>query len=251
LTHNQIEMGFFQPASVGVVWLIVGAAGGMGQAGRGVDAVGSAGWRVAGLGVAGTALFGVSAWNAVSLAGHAGAMSGADAALRRGDLPLAVSRLAEAQDAAGLDTTALRWRVRLHAIEPMGPLVAAGRSAEARRRVDEALRWIDSALAGPRKPLTTLRLRAQVLELASQRFGGAGDFAAAEAAYAVLAERSPYNVADAWVRAELARRAGDDAAARQRYERVLELREQKYLDAADPLAPEQLERARVFLSGSG
>ena len=178
---------------------------------------------------------------------HERAMEEAAAALRRGDVPLAVDRLATAEHAAGWDTAALRWRVRLHAVEPMGPLVQAQRQAEARHRVDDALAWIDTTSATHGTPPTVARLRAQLLDRWAQVNGDRpGDVQAAREAYAELKPRSPFNIQDAWSRAELARRAGDGPAAAAIYGEALALREQAYLDPADPLTAAQLRAARDF-----
>lgn len=259
LVHNQVEMAFFQPASMGLLWLIVGAAAGGGlKNGPSNDEVepnaksGSAVWAMRAMG--GAAMLAVLVGMVVYAAGatrHESMMNGARAALLRGDVPLAVERLAAAQHAAGLDTSALRWRVQLNALEPWPYLLQAGRADEARRRMDEALGWIDEASSAfDGGPATVARMRAALLGQLAESSGSAEDFRAAEAAYATLFDLSPYNIQDEWARAELARGAGDADLARQRYERVLDLREKKYLDAADPLTPEQLQRARAFVQST-
>ncbi|CAN0579607.1 unnamed protein product, partial [Laminaria digitata] len=147
LVHNQIEMTFFQPESMGLMWLIVGCAA-AGVTPTGDKAASSTGTRriqwILG-GVTAAVLVGGMGATLAGVVRHEQALRGAEAALRRGDVPLAIERLEIAQHAAGWDTEALRWRVRLHAIEPMGFLWQADREAEARRRVDEALAWFDEA----------------------------------------------------------------------------------------------------------
>lgn len=260
LVHNQIEMAFFQPASMGLLWLIVGAAGAgaVWQAkSKHVEALatdtpdkkahGSLG-AAGGFGLAVVIGMVIVAAGAGS---HERAMAGAEAALRRGDAPLTLSRLAEAQDAAGLDTRALRWRVQLYAIEPMPWLVEAGRVNEAQARVAQAMSWIDQAIAAEQRPTTVSRLRASLLERATQQWGDADTFAAAESAFAELAEKSPYNIQDRLAWADLAWAAGQREVARERYLQVLELREQKYLDSADPLRPDELARVKAVLDTPG
>ncbi|MEM8739697.1 MAG: O-antigen ligase family protein [Planctomycetota bacterium] len=256
LFHSQVEMSFFQPASAAMLWVLVGAAAGVGHSlqSGGLAAPGSPSAR-AGRGdrvavyLASVALV-VGAWvYFAGVARHERSMAAAAAALTREDTPGAVQRLGEAQSAAGLDTRALRWRVRLHTLEPMAPLVAAGRADEARARADEALGWIEEA--GAAGGLPALRLRVRLWDLQYQTTGQTDAWERAEAAYAALTAGSPYHVADALAWAEHARRAGRVELARERYRRVLELREQKYLDAADPLTPEQLERVRAYLTEAG
>ncbi len=258
LVHNQIEMAFFQPTSMGLLWLIVGAAG----AGAGVMSTRFA----TGLappspqptpptkgGLVTVASFGlviglVMLFYVRGAMHHERTMAGAEAALRRGDPALTVDRLAEAQQAAGLDTLALRWRVQLHALEPMQALADLGRLAEAQRRVEEALGWIDESINTEPQPTPIARLRATLLGRWANQTRTPPAWADALRAYAALAERSPYNIQDRLAWADLAWQAGDSNAAVQRYTEVLVLREQKYLDAADPLTPEQLERARRLSS---
>lgn len=262
LVHNQVEMAFFQPASMGVLWLIVGAAGaGAGAAWPTRPSDTEAGAKdtpekkaYGSLGMAGGFGLAVVIGMVIVAAGagqHERAMAGAEAALRRGDGALTLSRLAEAQDAAGLDTRALRWRVQLYAIEPMPWLVEAGRVREAKARVEEALLWIDQAIAAEQRPTTVSRLRASLLERATQRWGDADTFAAAESAFAELAEKSPYNIRDRLAWADLAWAAGRREVARERYLAVLELREQKYLDPADPLRADEFARVRAVLDTPG
>ena len=222
IVHNQIEMTFFQPESMGLMWLLVGAAAAGAvrppqdtpSTGRRKGVGIAAGGALALILVAGMSLY-VS-----GVIRHERAMEEAAAALRRGDVPLAVNRLATAEHASGWDTTALRWRVRLHAVEPMGPLVQAQRQAEARQRVDDALAWIDTTSATHGTPPTVARLRAQLLDRWAQLNGDRpGDVQAAREAYAELKPRSPFNVQDAWTRAELARRAGGWARRRSHLRR--------------------------------
>lgn len=259
LVHNQVEMGFFQPTSMGLLWFLAGAAAGGGLNRPSVDTAGEKplknkrnGWAVGGAAVLVVGVFIGMVVYAVGATRHESAMNGARAALLRNDLPLAVDRLGVAQHAAGLDTAALRWRVQLSALEPWSYLIEAGRADEARRRMDEALAWIDgAALPFDGGPTTVARLRAALWRTLYETSRSEGDYRLAEAAYAVLSTLSPYNIQDEWARAELARRAGDRDLARQRYERVLHLREQKYLDAADPLTPAQLQHARDFIQAEG
>lgn len=259
LVHNQIEMAFFQPTSMGLLWLVVGAAGAGAVSTRAFSVSQSASpqatppapGKFIAAGGLGLVIVVVMMFYAVGVGHHERAMAGAEAALRRGDHALAVDRLAEAQHAAGLDTPALRWRVQLHALEPMSVLVNAGRSAEAQRRVEEALNWIDESVATePTEPPPTpiARLRASLLGLRATQTRIPQTWAEALTAYAALAERSPYNIQDRLAWADLAWQAGDRDEAIGRYAEVLELREQKYLDAADPLTPEQLSRVRAVLT---
>ncbi|MEM6855631.1 MAG: hypothetical protein AAF593_14585, partial [Planctomycetota bacterium] len=179
---------------------------------------------------------------------HEQAMAGAEAALRRGDTTLAIERLAEAQDAAGLDTRALRWRVQLYAFDPMRALTEMNRADDAQKLLGEAIAWLEDAVPEDRSPTTVTRLRASLLERAALEWGGEERFAAAESAFAALAMQSPYNIQDRLARADLAWAAGNRDVARQRYAEVLELREQKYLDPADPLSSSELERVRQVLA---
>lgn len=251
LVHNQIEMAFFQPESMGVLWLIVGAAAGAGLAPPKADGRPKRGGAWLPRSLAATLGVGVLITAGVLLAGavrHENAMAGADAALRRGDTALAVERLAGAQQAAGTDTNALRWRARLYAVEPLDYFFATGQQAEARARVESALGWIDSAIGDGPAPPTLARLRAQVLDRLSLLSNEPDDQAAADEAYRQTLEASPYNVQDALAWADLAVRAGQWDQARERYGRVRDLREQSYLDPADPLTAEQWARVQAFLN---
>lgn len=264
LVHNQVEMAFFQPASMGLLWLIIGAAGaGMGAcrpspraADEKTKSMGPHAttqvWRAwGGLVAAGGVALAVLIVMVVYANGatrHEQAMAGAEAALRRGDTTLTLSRLAEAQEAAGFDTRALRWRLQLHALEPMRVLLDAGRAEPAQRRVEEALAWIDDAIAAEDRPTTVARMRASLLGQWAALVQNEATFAAALTAYAALEKKSPYNIQDRLAWADLAWRAGDRSIATDRYAQVLELREQKYLDSADPLTAEQLTRVRQILA---
>ncbi|MEM7627397.1 MAG: O-antigen ligase family protein [Planctomycetota bacterium] len=253
LVHNQIEMTFVRPESMALMWLIVGgAAAGAIRAAQSPTAAKKNRW--VSLALAGVAAAVLLTGMGVYVAGvnrHESAMAEAAAALRRNEVPLAVERLERAQHAAGWDTEALRWRVTLHAAEPMGYLVQAGHEAEAQGRVDEALAWIDEAVAGRGLPSTAARLRGQLLDRWAMVKGDhPEDITAAQEAYETLRPRSPYNVQDAWTRADLARRAGEFEQAASLFREVLALREQLYLDAADPLTASQLAEAQEFLAAA-
>ena len=260
LVHNQVEMAFFQPPSMGVLWLVVGAAGaGLASSSRPTSGNAeeakavitptvkpSVGLSLAG--IAGLVMVVVTGALAVGVTRHEQLMAGAEAALRRGDTALAIERLAKAQDAAGLDTRALRWRVQLHAFDPMRVLTEMNRVDDAQMRLGETIAWLKDAVPEDRSPTTVTRLRASLLERAALEWGGKERFAAAESAFAALAKQSPYNIQDRLAWADLAWAAGDQDLARQRYAEVLELREQKYLDPADPLSPAELKRVRETLA---
>lgn len=251
LVHNQIEMTFFQPESMGLMWLIVGsAAAGSAGAGKARAAPAKPRWvtPIIGAVLAASLLAGMGIYLA-GVVRHESAMEGAAAALRRGDNAVAVERLERAQHAAGWDTEALRWRVRLHAVEPLGPLVQSGREGLARQRVDEAIAWINEATKTRGTPATIARLRGQLLDRRAMTTGDRpDDLAAAQAAYEQLRPLSPYNVQDAWLRADLAKRRGDRESARELFREVLALREMKYLDPADPLTASQLQSTREYLA---
>lgn len=263
MVHNQVEMAFFQPTSMGLLWLIVGAAAGaglMGESHARADAkASSTRRRWAGL-VAATILSGfvllVMGRQVAGVHRHEVALDGARASLLRGDLNSTLQHLAEGQDAAGKDLDALRWRVQLYAMEPLFYLIEHGRKPEARERIERAIAWVDQAGvesdAGPGGFQTPkiARLRAALAGQLAERWRTPADFAAAEAAYSTLFAGSPYNISDALARAELARNAGDESSARERYRSVLRLREEKYLDAADPLTPGQLQRVRAFVDAA-
>ncbi|MEM9882752.1 MAG: O-antigen ligase family protein [Planctomycetota bacterium] len=250
LVHNQVEMGFFQPGSAGLLWFVVGLAAGPGE----VDedrretrrSFVAAGFR----GVFWAGLLGVMVVYAAGVVRHEAAAGGAERALRRGDVGSALTGLEAMQDAAGLDVTALRWRVRLGAVEPMVVAARRDRADMARRFAERGLGWIAEAGGGDpaTQPRTALRLEAQVRGQLARITGEPADRAAAESAYRRLRDRSPYNVLDALAYADLAAEAGRTDEAVERYGRVLELRELGYLDPADPLSEEQLERVKRYLS---
>ena len=263
LLHNQVEMSFVQPGSVMLLCVVVGlAAGGGGVGGREAAEVeekaSNAGrwwglrlWRVGG--VAALVLpVGMLTAILVGTIGHESAMRRAAEALQRGRPAAAVEALGQAERAAGFDSRALHWRVRLHAAEPMAALVERGRQGEAEARVARAEAWMDQAdgRAGP--TAATARLRTALLERWGQLTDDAAALRRAWAAAGQLAELSPYNVGDAMVRAELAERLlslrGDGGVTpeqvRALFERVWRLRQSAYLDASDPLTPTQLRRLR-------
>jgi predicted Zn-dependent protease len=167
-----------------------------------------------------------------------------------GDTPRALNHLEQAQHAAGLDVRALRWRVQLMALEPQAALVQRGEVEAARQRVRIADGWVTEAAAetvearGGRWPASLARLRATLWQRLATLTGDPADLDEAERHTAVLRRASPYNVQDALAWADLAASRGERSAAGERYRAVLELRERGYLDAADPLRPEELERAR-------
>ncbi|MEM6459266.1 MAG: hypothetical protein AAF710_07725, partial [Planctomycetota bacterium] len=250
LIHSQVEMGFFQPGSAGLLWFVVGLAAGPGVPGGG-SLTGPRRRRV-GLGLSGAAWVGLLAvliFHAAGVVRHEAAAADAEWALRRGDLAAALTRLEAMQGAAGLDVAALRWRVRLGAVEPMVVAARRGRPDVARRFAERGLGWIaeaggDDPASWPR---TAVRLEAQVRDQLARITGESADRAAAETAYRRLREKSPYNVLDALAYADLAAEAGRKDEAVERYRRVLALRELGYLDPADPLSVGQLERVRGYL----
>ncbi|MBB6431530.1 O-antigen ligase family protein [Algisphaera agarilytica] len=242
LVHNQIEMAFFQPAAMGILWLILGAAGARVVQSKAVvaeDAPAEAakppskvspmiagGWGLVVLVMMGVYAAGVTH--------HETAMARATSALRAGNLSTTLDRLAEAQHAAGLDTRALRWRAQLVPVSQLGSV----------------LRWIEDAVDEAKRPATFERLRASVLAELAQQLSTPEAHGATDEAFAALAEKSPYNIQDRLMWADSRWAAGEHGEAREHYRAVLELREQKYLDPADPLSPEQLERVRRALESA-
>ena len=99
-------------------------------------------------------------------------------------------------------------------------------------------------------PTAVARMRAGTLHAWAQNSDDPGYLRAAEQAYGRLLELSPYNVQDTLVWADLAADLGRRDQAVRRYQKVLELREQAYLDPADPLTAEQLERVRAYLDAA-
>jgi len=239
--HGQVEMTFFQPASVVLMATLVAVAAAV----PGLERPPTRGaWRrgvvaaVAPLAVLALAV--LLAVHAARVTAHDAAMTGAAAALRRGEPALAVERLAAAQDAAGLDRTALSWRVRLHALErPGGP---AGRS------LAEARGWLDAAERGVAvRGGWFARQRAALADAVAAGPAVIADArSTARDLWAAAAALQPHHVAVALGHADAAVRAGDPAeSVAALYARVLTLRENGYLDAADPLTPAQLDRARA------
>ncbi|MEM9419270.1 MAG: O-antigen ligase family protein [Planctomycetota bacterium] len=248
LVHNQIEMAFFQPPAMGILWLILGAAGAEVLKPRAVTAVDepaaedsaesakprihlgpmvAGGWGLVVLIVMGAYTSGVVR--------HEGAMAEATTALRRGNLPTTLDRLAEAQHVAGLDTRALRWSAQL---------VPSS-------RLSETIEWFEDAVDAEARPATIERLRAAVLAELANRQRTPEAYGLVDKAFASLAEKSPYNIQDRLMWADSRWAAGQHDEAREHYRVVLELREQKYLDPADPLSTEQLERVRRALQSPG
>ncbi|MEM1107251.1 MAG: O-antigen ligase family protein [Planctomycetota bacterium] len=251
LIHNQVEMAFFQAPSVGLLWVLVGAAGAGSVFQKKPTSKNNSSVMVSVVaGVIAGSLFVALAIYAIGAGRHEHSMAGAERALVRGDIALAVSRLADAQDTTGLDTRALNWRVRLHALEPLVPLYNAGRGGEAQQRAAGALAWIEEVIATNPQPITPFRLRASLLGQLAYRKSTPEAFLVAESAYAALADKSPYNIADRLAWADLTAAAGQQDLARQRYAEVLALREAKYLDPADPLTAEQLARARAAVGSA-
>jgi hypothetical protein len=250
LVHNQIEMAFFQAGAVAVLWWVLGFAGGVRQ--RPPQEGGALpGLRTIGpVVVGGFAVLAIMLTLLVGVARHESAMASASAALRGGNYPAAVAALTEAQSAAGLDVSALRWRTQIAALEPMTFLLQNDRGEEAARFKREAVGWLGAAAQDHPKAASIARLEARLLDQWAQMTHDAEDFAAAEDAYDRLHARSPYNAQDLWARAQLAERQGEREKSRERYRRLLKLRERSYLDAADPLTSEQLEHVRLYLDSS-
>ncbi len=142
MVHNQVEMSFFQPGPVALLWVLLGLAGGMGagpsvappppeprtEADGSIDAstarsTARRSWLATG-GVA--AALGVMTLVTAGTLSHENALAEAASALQQGRTDRALEKLTVAQHAAGFDARSLRWRVRLHALEPMSPMVDAG-----------------------------------------------------------------------------------------------------------------------------
>ena len=251
--HGQVEMTFFQPGSVALMASLVALpaglpavwpGGGSAPRRRRAAAVGKAT-----LAVALIVLPLVLAVQATRLARHDTLLSSAAAALRRGDRALAIERLNAAQYAAGLDRSALTWRLRLLALErPGGPLPIPLAQARA---------WLDGAQVGvaipggwfARQRATLMEAVASVPRANTDPAAVGLHAAAARQAWAKAAALQPFHVRVALYHADAAARAHDDPdAVAALYARVLKLREENYLDAADPLTPAQLARARAGAS---
>ncbi|MEM6393183.1 MAG: O-antigen ligase family protein [Planctomycetota bacterium] len=267
--QGQMDMGFFQGPSAGVVWFVVGLCGGSGWKGGDADAWGPGvpplGFRGWGLGCGGgVVLVGVGL---VLMVGVAGPMSARERVLDSAAVALVRSTAGgaggvEAERAweealAGLDAAGerypgdekvRRWRVRLR----------LERAAGAERFLDERPGMNDVFAGRVREQIGVWRQEALgIAEAGVQRRGtiggwrglaeaswAMGDRAGAMVALREAVRLGPYDLSS-WRRlAEALEVVGDEAGARAAWERVLWIDAKSYLDPAKQLG--EAERARVL-----
>lgn len=244
LTHSQIEMAFYQPASSGLVWAMMAlAAGPFCPVDEAKTDAARPRWRIylpAGvIACAGIALL----FNVKPLAAHQQSLARAAQAIQEGFPIRALEELDRAGAVIPSDLRAMRWRALLR-LEWAAAAMQQHDPSTARRRIEEALAILEQARSSPNAPPAADRLYASVQEQAAQWLHEPDRLSLAVEAIQRAIRQSPYSLADhlrlgdgLW---ELGRR--DEAAAA--YRRALELSEQNYLDPARQL--HEADRQRIL-----
>ncbi|HEX7010336.1 MAG TPA: bacterial transcriptional activator domain-containing protein, partial [Phycisphaeraceae bacterium] len=245
LTHSQIEMAFYQPASSGLVWAMMAlAAGPFCPAGDTRADAARPRWRIylpaGAIACAGLVLL---VLNVKPLTAHQQSLARAAQAIQEGFPIRALEELDRAGAVMPSDLRAMRWRVLLR-LEWAAAAMQQRDPSTARRRIEEALAILEQARSSPSAPPAADRLYASVQEQAAQWLHEPDRLSLAVEAIQRAIRRSPYSLADhlrlgdgLW---ELGRR--DEAAAA--YRRALELSEQNYLDPARQL--NEVDRQRIL-----
>ena len=251
LVHSQIEMAFFQPASVALAWALVALAGGAGWEGEGEEIPGASspkaapqrrrGW--AGLGVA----MGLLVLAGVMTAFHAMPMT-AEAALQRraaealqGGEPVEAVRLLDLSP----DPAVLPWRVQLRIERAYAARV--GRRDLVVTQLDHA-----SAAAMTAPPSTTRhRLLASIELQRAQLLNDPAALARAAAALERVRTFSPYSLQDTLRLAHLYHDLGRISQRDRAAARGLELDRLLYLDPAKQLTDADRATLREWLDAAG
>jgi len=257
LVHNQVEMFFFHPGAVMVGWLVLGAAGGAGDAaieakaeegpprgwfGRFGDGGGGGGggWGsvlavvACGLVAALFVVFPVTRQEALKREAAEARVAGKPAE--------AMARLDAAAAVGIADFNLLRWRVILRLERAHEAQAKAGALAHFR----EALGLLDAAWEKGLPPARVLALRARLLRAGAERLDRpAWRGRAIEALERLVEAHDPHGLTHRLWLADLLWDAGRREAARAHYRAALASSERYYLDPARQLAGDELERAKA------
>ena len=250
LVHNQIEMTFFQTSSCTLAWSVMAlAASGSAPPPPPVELLGRTPPRrrpAVYTAVAAVILLAmlVHAWRVDR---HQRLAAQVAASLRIGNTEATLDALQAMQHAAGFDDRALSWRVRLLALEPLMSDPTRLNPARARTALDRAVALIDAALTDGYQTPGVHRLRANLHAAAAQRLDDEALLREAIDAYRTLQSLSPHNIPDQLALGDLLAEAGRDREAADAYRRVLQLRDEKYLDPAEPLRAADLQRIERFV----
>jgi hypothetical protein len=251
LVHNTIEMTYFISASAGLAWAVVALAG-SGYATQYSERSAHQQSKPAMLSVSLIALICVagSVGFAVSVERHEDVAEAAAKTIYRGDRAGALQQLENLQQVSGYDPQALQWRVRLTAIEPLLMHPEPTNLPGLQTAVDDAGKMIEQVIEEGTASAASYRLLAQLHEQAGRTLGHRKDLDRAVEAYRELQNRSPYNIRDRLNLADLYAELGQHNEATETYREVLKLRDQHYLDPADPLSTDQLQRIEAYLSAA-
>ncbi len=250
LVHNQIEMTWFQVGSAPVVWLLVGAAGGLSRNVGGDEGdVPSDALRTnapSAAGALGAALIGVilmASFYAGPITRHQGDLASAAIALRDGQGLTAIEGLQRASEHAPQSARPYRWRATLWLEAAHHAANVRDHPAEAVVALDRADAALDEAESAGLTGLEITRWRARVAE---QRWQVTSQRQAADdavAAWRRVIASAPHSIIDRLAFAEFLWSIDrqDDAAAQ--YRAVLKLDERAYLDPLRQLTQAQREVA--------
>jgi tetratricopeptide (TPR) repeat protein len=248
LIHGQIEMTFFNLASVGPAWFVLGlcGAGGLSAATRDGGDMPRRLALLPGVGLLAVAVL-FAASNASLITRQQAHVARAASALSVNNWQVALAELDQSATYIPVDDKPVRYRVGMR-LEMATELRRKGMTGAAQERLDAALAIVDKAQARGLNPTTAHRYRAQIYQHAAEQLGIESAWPLAAAAMRMATERSPYNAHLHLDAADFAARAGQRDEARRLYRRTLELHELNRLDPAHQLSDEALQRVEASLS---
>ena len=249
LIHAQIEMTFFNLASAGPAWFIVGLCGARHHAGATMPGKRALPGALPGAGLCAIAVL-FAASNASLITRQQAHVARAASALSVNNWQVALEELDRSAAYIAADDKPLRYRVALR-LEMAGELGRNGMRTLAQERLDAALAIVEEAERRGLSPLTAHRYRAQAYRIAAEQLGVSAAWPIAAAAMQAASEASPYNVFLCLDAADFAALAGRQEQALALYRRALELDARNYLDEAHQLSVEERRRIERIIAQAG
>lgn len=249
LTHNQIEMTFFQPGSATLAWMILAVAAGPGSPASSMDAdptASRAAMRRIFTMVPGAALLlflpAMVVFVCLPVTHEQQWLARASVLRQMNRTPEAIEALGRAASEVPRDFLPHRWFTVLSASEAR-ELMRAGRADGAAAALGRAVRHLRGVLKLGINAGSVHRLMAQNETFLASITHDASHVDAALEQWREVLKRRPYSLPDHLAFADLLWEVNRREEAREVYRRCLELDAQAYLDPVRQLVPG--ERARV------